>query len=84
MHEKRQRGIGHRTTMVVTLQNHSGILKSTTCINAAEPWHNASHVSSKADRGALEKGGGSQSGREYSNFGQLMSTLLFGTASLSL
>ena len=30
---------GHRTTMVVALQNQSGILNSTTGINAAEPRH---------------------------------------------
>ena len=45
--------LGHRTTMAVTLQNHSGNLNSTTCINAPQPQHELSHVFSKAPSGAV-------------------------------
>ena len=39
---------GHRSTMVVTLENHSGILNSTTGINAAELRDTLCKLSSKA------------------------------------
>ena len=40
--------LGRRSTMVVTLQNHSGIHKSTSCLNTAKPWHTLFVLFSKA------------------------------------
>ena len=45
---RRRLQLGHRLTMVVALQNHSGNLNSTACINAAEPRHQLFDVSGKA------------------------------------
>ena len=39
--------------MVVTLQNHSGILNGTICILAAQLWHPLVHVFSKAPLGTI-------------------------------
>ena len=48
---------GHRMTMVIiTLQNHSGMLNSTTCIIAVEPRHPSVQVSSKVLLGAVTDG----------------------------
>ena len=43
-------GTGHRSTMVVSLQNHSGIHDSTSCLNAAKPRHSVHAVQQGAGR----------------------------------
>ena len=42
--------LGHRTTMVHTLQIPSGILHSPTCINAAEPRHECAQSRAEEQR----------------------------------
>ena len=39
--------------MVITLQNHSGIHNSTSCLNMAKPWHTLFVLFSKALWGTL-------------------------------
>ena len=46
--------LGHNPTMVVTLQNHSGIHNSTSCLNTAKPRHTLSVQFRKAWSGVAK------------------------------
>ena len=78
--------LGHRSAMVVPLQNHSGTLKCTSCLNAAEPRHTVPEWPSTAPPGVITHKSGCSAMRRQAPppFGFQVNSVPLGRVRISL